>query len=268
VPLSGYGQPSAPLPGAVDSHVDTKTPVREQVDRLDVPTFFGMMTTLMVQNPPAKDDKEILGHMAKIGLVPGKPFDMSKLSAPVVAAIARASSDAREQLKAEARSAPMKESGWLVLPHTGRYGTDYPLRALVAAVGLGASLSEDAVYPVAIQDSLDRPFDGSRKYVLHFEKGLMPPVRGPWSVTMYDDKMFFVDNPLNRYALGQHSVVPNADGSVDVLIQPESPGPDREANWLPSRPGRFVLMLRLYWPNERAPTILNGSWKPPPVRLD
>jgi hypothetical protein len=286
------GQPYVPPAGSVDPSIDTNTPVRAQVDALDTVSFFRTMTGLMADNPPQKDDKsaarpgeglgrndnEILARMAKIGLEPGKPFEPSKLSPQILAAIEHVPEEARERLKAEARSAPMKENGWRVLPRTGTYGTEYPLRALVAAVGLGANLSEDVVYPVAVEDEAGQPLDGAKRYILHFDKD-MPPVRGAWSLTMYDDQMRLVDNPLHRYALparpegrgitgqsGQQSQLSkNRDGSVNLLVQPDSPGPDRESNWLPSRPGRFVLMLRLYWPAERPPTILDGTWKPPLV---
>ena len=266
VPLSAYGKPYAPPAGTVDAELDGRTPVRTQVDALDAATFFGTMTALMVRNPPSKDDRPMLDRMAKIGIKAGKPLDSGKLSPDVVAAIERAPGDARERLKTEGRAAPMKEGGWLVLLRTGRYGTEYTLRALVTAVGLGANLPEDAVYPVAVDDVGGQRLDGSKKYTLRLEKGQLPPVRGFWSLTLYDDQMFFAPNVLGRYALGQRDrFVPNPDGSVDLLVQHDSPGADREANWLPAPAGRFVLLLRMYWPNERAPTILGGTWRPPAV---
>jgi hypothetical protein len=92
-------------------------------------------------------------------------------------------------------------------------------------------------------------------------------VKGFWSLTMYDDRYFFVSNRLNRYALGaRNALKTNADGSVDLYLQKNDPGGDRQANWLPAPAGKFVLMMRLYWPDSTPPTILDGSWKPPPVR--
>jgi hypothetical protein len=100
-----------------------------------------------------------------------------------------------------------------------------------------------------------------------FDKGQMPPVDGFWSVTMYNAKYFFVDNPLNRYNVSQRNKFKtNADGSADICIQADSPGKDKESNWLPAPKDDFVLMMRLYWPKEEDPTILIGSWKIPGVK--
>jgi hypothetical protein len=102
---------------------------------------------------------------------------------------------------------------------------------------------------------------------MHFPKGQLPPVRGFWSLTMYDSKYFFVENPINRYSISQRQdLKANPDGSVDLYIQNESPGPDKESNWLPAPKDAFQLMLRLYWPNEKDPSILDGSWKIPGVK--
>ena len=102
---------------------------------------------------------------------------------------------------------------------------------------------------------------------MRFEKGQMPPVKGFWSLTMYDPEFFFVPNPIDRYSLSQRDTfVTNEDGSVDLYLQAESPGPDKEANWLPAPEGKFIPMLRLYWPEDTPPSILDGSWTPPPVR--
>jgi hypothetical protein len=102
---------------------------------------------------------------------------------------------------------------------------------------------------------------------MHFEKDQLPPVNGFWSLTMYDAAYFFVDNPLNRYNLSQRDALQaNADGSVDLYIQHESPGADKEANWLPAPAGPFILMMRLYWPKETPPSLLDGTWKIPEAK--
>ena len=102
---------------------------------------------------------------------------------------------------------------------------------------------------------------------MHFPKGQTPPVDGFWSLTMYNGEYFFVDNPLNRYTLSPRNKLKyNDDGSLDLYIQNESPGKDKESNWLPAPEGKFILMLRLYWPKEEDPSILDGSWKPPAVK--
>ena len=159
------------------------------------------------------------------------------------------------------------ENGWVFTTGTGIYGTDYVQRALVTAIGLGANRPQDAVYPTSEEDSAGKPYDGNKKYVMHFDKGQMPPADGFWSLTMYDDKYFFVENPLNRNThSSRFEFKYNADGSLDLYLQNETPGPEKESNWLPAPKGRFILMLRLYWPKEQAPSIINGTWKIPPVK--
>jgi hypothetical protein len=158
-------------------------------------------------------------------------------------------------------------NGWVFTTRTGLYGTDYLQRALVTAIGLGANRPQDAVYPTSEKDAAGQAYDGANKYVMRFAKGQWPPVNGFWSVTMYNAEYFFVDNPLNRYTLSSRNALKlNPDGSVDLYIQKESPGPDKESNWLPAPAGKFVLMMRLYWPKDRDPSILDGSWKLPPVK--
>ena len=149
----------------------------------------------------------------------------------------------------------------------GAYGTNYLQRALLNLQGPGWNLPEDAVYPTARVDSEGETLNGAHQYVIHFAKGEQPPVKGFWSLTMYDPDGFFVPNPLDRVDLSQRSKFNlKEDGSLDLYIQNDSPGNDKEANWLPSPKGDFALFMRLYWPNEKAPSILDGSWKPPEVR--
>jgi hypothetical protein len=159
------------------------------------------------------------------------------------------------------------EEGWLFTTKTGLYGTAYRQRALIAAIGLGANRPEDAVYPTSEGPDILQTYAGAKKYVMHFDAGKLPPVDGFWSLTMYDAEYFFVANPLNRYTLSQRNeLVKNLDGSVDLYIQHESPGGAKEANWLPGPAGEFILMMRLYWPETKPPSILDGSWRIPRVR--
>jgi hypothetical protein len=146
----------------------------------------------------------------------------------------------------------------------GVYGTDYLKRAAVALVGLGANLPEDAVYPLLQADSEGKPLEGSKRYVLHFEKKELPPVDAFWSVTMYDKDGFQVANPLNRFAIGDRDDLQyNPDGSLDLYIQSANPGKDKERNWLPSPPcGLLGVTMRLYAPRAE---IIDGRWVPPTV---
>jgi hypothetical protein len=164
------------------------------------------------------------------------------------------------------KSAGTVENGWLFTTKTGLYGTDYIQRALVTAIGLGANRPQDAVYPTSEKDAEGNPYDGKKKYVMHFDKGQMPPVDGFFSLTMYNAEYFFADNPLNRYTLSaRNDLKKNADGSVDLYLQAENPGPEKESNWLPAPTGKFIPMLRLYWPKETPPSIIDDTWKIPAI---
>jgi hypothetical protein len=132
-------------------------------------------------------------------------------------------------------------------------------------VGLGANQPEDAIYPLCIHDDQNEPLEGGRSYVMHFAKNEIPPTSAFWSLTMYDEKGFQVANPLDRFAIGDRDTLKfNSDGSLDIFIQNESPGSDKESNWLPApATGRLGLTMRLYAPKAEA---LDGRWNPPAVQ--
>jgi hypothetical protein len=264
IPLSAYGKPYTPPPGKVDPSIDMKATPREQVERMDTISYFKLLAELMKQNPPYAEDAPILARLARIGLVPGKDFDSSKLaSVPNIQDVPKVGV---ERIMAHFTAGGADLNGWVFFKPGGRYSTDYIQRTLVTRLGLGCNLTEDAVYPTAATDGSGQKLDGANKYVIRFPKGQMPPVRGFWSMTMYDAQYFFVANPLNRYTLSQRNALKsNPDGSVDLYIQAGNPGPDKESNWLPAPNGPFNLMLRLYWPKEHPPSLLDGTWQPPPV---
>lgn len=266
VPLSAYGKPYTPPAGKFDPSMDMKTPVRDQVDSLDTNAYFNLLADLMTSNPPAKEDAPMLARMAKLGIVPGKQFDRSRLDPDVNAALQDVPSLANEKIMGYFSKAGKDINGWVFTTDTGLYGTDYLDRALITAVGLGANRPQDAVYPTSTEGVDGKPYTGANNYVVHFDKGQLPPAKGFWSLTMYDEDYFFVANPLDRYSISaRQDLKTNADGSVDLYLQNKSPGKDKESNWLPAPEGKFCLMLRLYWPNETPPSILDGSWKIPPV---
>jgi hypothetical protein len=155
-------------------------------------------------------------------------------------------------------------NGWSMNTDTmGVYGNYYLKRAIVTQVGLGANLPEDAIYPLNLFDNTGKPLDGANKYVLHFDKGATPPVNAFWSITLYDSEGFQVANVLDRFAVSSYMPFKtNADGSLDLYFQNESPGKAREANWLPAPKGAFNVCMRLYGPKAEA---LTGRWNPPPV---
>ncbi len=160
-------------------------------------------------------------------------------------------------------------NGWLYFTKgVGNFGADYLLRGMANLLGPGWNRPQDAVYPLSQKDGNGDEYDGEKyKYVMRFEKGTLPPALAFWSLTMYDSDFFFVPNPINRYDLAQRDrLIPNPDGSVDLYLQADSPGKDKEANWLPAPRGKFVLVMRIYSPRTTPPSILDGTWTPPPVK--
>jgi hypothetical protein len=269
VPLSAYGKPYTPTPGVVDSTVvEAGKSVRDLVDAMDTTTYFNYLAQLMKTNPPSAADASIVAKMAAIGLVPGQDFDPSKLGVFDKEALRAVPKAAQLRVMEHMKEMGKNVNGWTFFTHTGLYGTEYLDRALITAIGLGANRPQDAIYPTSEKDAAGKDYDGaSNKYVMHIDKGQFPPVNGFWSLTMYDAGYFFVPNALNRYTLSsRNKFVTNADGSVDLYLQADSPGKDKEANWLPAPKAKFIPMLRLYWPKETPPTILDGSWVLPAVK--
>jgi len=272
VPLSSYGKPYSPPAGKVDPTIDMKTAVREQVNALSAEKYFDLLAQLMKDNPPAEADKPLLAKMAKLGIVPGQPFDGSKLSKIEKEAFSKVPTIANEKImlwmKEGIVAGDMKlVNGWLFTTKTGNYGTNYLQRALITAIGLGANRPQDAVYPTSTGPHALASYSGAKKYIMHFPKGELPPTQGFWSLTMYDKDYFFVANPLNRYSISaRQNLQPNADGSVDLYIQHDSPGKSKESNWLPAPQDKFILMMRLYWPQVMPPSIIDGTWRIPEVQ--
>ncbi len=266
VPLDAYGKPYTPPQGKVDPSIDMKTPVREQVNLMQIGPYFKILATLLKNNPPAAGDAEVVARMAKIGIVPGQDFDESKLDPEVAKALATVPQAAIKIIMGQFERGGVAENGWVFMTKVGTYGSEYVQRAFVTAVGLGANLPQDAVYPMSVAAAGGQPYSGANRYVMHFAKDQTPPVNAFWSVTMYDPAMFFVPNPLERYSISpRNNLQYNADGSLDLLIQNASPGKDKESNWLPAPAGKFNLMLRMYWPKDKPPSLLDGSWKIPAV---
>jgi hypothetical protein len=160
-------------------------------------------------------------------------------------------------------------NGWLYFTSgVGNFGADYLTRGMANLIGPGWNRPQDAVYPLSQKDAEGDEYDAANhKYVMRFEKGQLPPVEAFWSLTLYDEDFFFVPNAINRYEVSpRNAFITNRDGSVDIYIQADSPGKDREANWLPAPKGKFQLVMRMYAPSKAPPTIVDGSWTPPPVK--
>jgi len=264
-PLAAWGQPYAPpaqvpvVPG-----VDTKTPPAGQVQRMDAGAFFGRIARLMKDNPPALADAPMLEKLMTLGIEPGKGFDIARIDPDIAKGLQRAMGTFEILQKGVKKL--KSENGWIVIPKNfASYGTDYETRAGIALIGLGGIRPDDVVYPTAFLDGEDKPLDGSNRYVLHLDKGQAPPTNATWSVSMYDPQGYYVPNAIDRYNLAMWMPLRyNADGSLDLFLQPVSPGADKEANWLPSpASGPFNVTVRIYWPTQ---AVLDGSYKLPPVK--
>ena len=246
-----------------------KTPPVEQLQKMSAEAFFDRLANLLKANPPPASEAPILEKLKTIGVVPGEKFELAKLDSATAKGLEKSVEVALEKLQAASKETGAPINGWRVPPMIlGNYGSDYGARAVVALIGLGANLPQDAVYPSAFVDADGKPFDGANRYVIHFDKGATPPVDAFWSITLYGEDSFFIANPINRFAISSWMPLKkNADGSVDIYVQHASPGKDKESNWLPAGEKAFNLTLRMYWPKEKPPSILDGSWKPPAVKL-
>jgi hypothetical protein len=263
-PLSQWGKAPLSVTATVDPAIDMKTPPKIQVDTMPADKYFAYAAELLKLHPPHVTDQPIIAQIMRIGIEPGKSFDLSKLDPIVQKALAAAPEAGQQLMKWKMATIARVANGWSMNTDTmGVYGNYYLKRAIVSQVGLGANLPEDAIYPLNLADSDGKPLDGANKYVIRFDKGNTPPADAFWSITLYDSEGFQVANSLNRFAVS--SWMPfksNADGSLELYFQNESPGKDNEANWLPAPKGAFNLTMRLYAP---APEALNGKWNPPPV---
>jgi hypothetical protein len=265
-PLSARGKPYTPPDDVpVEPGIDTKTPPLEQVMKMDAAAFFGRFNALMKDNPPAAADAPMINHLAAIGIGPGKTIDWKTIDPAIASGLKKGISIGHERLAAAAKLRRAGgPNGWEVIRNAGKYGTSYPFRALVAYFALGANLPEDALYPRARVDSEGQPLNGASRYRIRFAKGQLPPVEAFWSVTMYNSNQAFVENAIGRYAIGDRDHLRfNDDGSLTLYVQRDSPGPDKESNWLPAPADDFNMIMRLYWPKKDA---LDGAWKPPAVQ--
>jgi hypothetical protein len=263
-PLSRWGMSTQPVTMKIDPTVDMKTPPKVQVDMLPAAEYFTYAAELLKLHPPHTTDQPIIARLRRIGIEPGKPFDFDKLDSAAQRALQNVPEQAQQLMTWKLPTLARIANGWSMNTDSiGVFGNYYLKRAIVAQIGLGANLPEDAIYPLNLADDTGNPLDGSHKYTVHFEEGNLPPVNAFWSITLYDNEGFQVGNALDRYAVS--SWMPfktNADRSLDLYFQHESPGEDRLANWLPAPKGAFNLTMRLYGPKS---DLLTGKWNPPPV---
>jgi hypothetical protein len=268
-PLGRWGAAGSPSAGELDPSVDMKTPPVVAVGNMDGEAFFTRLMEALRKDPPLIHDQGIVARMKRLGLHPGRSLDVEALPAPIQQALEDGAAAGLKAIRRRAKTLlGTPRNGWIMPTGAiGAYGADYLFRAAIALYGLGANRPEDAVYPALEVDADGRAPSGASRYVLRFPSGQTPPVHGFWSVTMYDEQGFPVQNALERYAIGDRdALVFDDDGSLTLLVQHESPGMDKEPNWLPSPAGPFTLTMRCYSPRLE---IASGDWVPPPLtRVD
>ena len=272
-PLSSYRKSYTPPPGQTGGPYTPKEIVRDVIDKMSASEYFNFMTDAMKENPPVlPQDAAIVARMARIGIVPGKPFEMSQLGPKIQKALETLPQTVTAQFTSmEAKGLGKEVNGWQIPYVCGKFGTDYRVRAAASAFGWGCNLPEDAIYPLTKADNAGNPLTGAKTYVLHFNKGETPPVQGFWSITMYDKEYYFYPNSLDKLTVSPRSHLKyNADGSLDLYFSHVQPTGVAETNWLPAPEDDFILCMRLYWPRTTPPAILppsNPSWVPPPVKI-
>jgi hypothetical protein len=261
--LADWGATPRAVEQHIDPAVDTKTEPMRQLAGMPAVDYFRYGAELTKLHPPHLTDWSALARLKRIGLEPGRSFSADRVSPDL---LSKAAAAALKLMRDTAPTIARVINGWQMNTDTmGVYGDSYLKRAIVAMVGLGANQAEDAIYPMNVADSEGRPVTAENRYVLHFAGDALPPAGAFWSLTMYDAEGFQVANPINRFAIGDRDPLEfNSDGSLDLYVQHESPGKEREANWLPSpASGLLGMTMRLYAPK---PEVATGGWNPPPIR--
>jgi len=270
-PLSALGTnytPPATVPGNPNvNSKDVRGPaIYAEVANMTPSDFYDRMATVMGGNPPYSVDKPVVDQMARIGIVPGTPFNWNSLNTTTQDAITQGFQDGVSEAYTASVSSRgiVHYNGWDT-SYIATYGTNYTLRDAGVLRGAFLNLPQDGLYFQSNTTATGVPFSGANNYVLHFLNNSTPPVNAFWSVTVYDSQGYPVPNSLNRSTIAPHldNLTYNPDGSLDIYIQNASPGGNKESNWLPAPSGAFYLILRQYWPQESA---LNGSWVPPGVQ--
>jgi hypothetical protein len=230
--------------------------------------FLDLLSAGMTDDPPPTRDAEIVARMQNFGIGVGLKPSTAGLPAPVLEGLAAGVDAAAASLPIEARlpilTQAKENGGWYdPSPKVGIFGTDYPMRARVALVGIGINTVEESTYPTALTDSAGEMLSGANSYRMVFKRGKLPPVKGFWSVTMYDSNGYLVPNAAKVYAVGPDhpGMITRKDGSVVIVAQRSKPT-EKDVNWLPAPAAGFRLNMRLYVPSK---SILNGTWKPPGI---
>ena len=248
-----------------------------RIDKEMVKTgFFGYLDFALQFAPAGPEEAEIRAKLARIGVGPGKSFDYEGLSLAHKAEVLLGMKAGEERIDRYLKTRMKSVNGWTIGSFFGDrsfFDGNWLLRAAGAKAGIYGNDAIEATYPMARTDADGHPLDGSQHdYTITFAAGQYPPVNAFWSVTMYDGKtQLLIKNPINRYLINSPmlpSLKQGADGSLTLHVQKDSPGADKESNWLPAPDGPIYMVMRLYWPRTEAPSVLpagSGSWKPPAI---
>jgi hypothetical protein len=232
--------------------------------QLSIEEYFNYLNELLVKNPSTEADKPVIEKFAKIGIKAGQKFSIDSFNADLKTALNALPAQILSELD-KFRSSVSTRKNLKPDVTIGHFGTDYLKRASVAYLGLGALGPEDAVYLSYTQDTEEQNLNGQNKYIIHFEPNQTPPSLAFWSITAYDKGGYLIENQIKRYAIGDRSNLKyNTDGSLDIYIQKDSPGVEKDSNWLPVSKDEFNLSVRVYWPKEEY--LKTGNWTKPPIR--
>lgn len=241
-------------------------PTADNIKKLGI-DYFDILSNALVNNSPPANQSNLVKKFETIGIGPGMMPSKDVTDQNTIEALSVGISEGEKMIDGKFANLGTNVNGWTFNLKTGVYGEDYLLRAAATKGGFGALSPEEALYPSTLVDGNGTQLNAANnaRYVIHFNEGQAPPVKAFWSVTMYDKDGFFVDNPINRYNIGDRTVglKNNTDGSFDIYIESKNPGPQNESNWLPAPDGPFTLALRMYIPGE---LVLKGEYKIPPVQ--
>ena len=267
IPLSVFEGNTTNTQAVDEMTISSQVPIKPQP--ANIPTtgikLYDELGQAMINNPLNPADPGLVAKLAKIGIGPGK-ISSVEANDTIKTALQTGIQKGEKLIDARITNIGSVVNGWSFNTQTGIYGNDYLTRAAITKLGFGANIPQEALYPTTFTDNQGKPYNGINKYAIYFEPGQTPPVDGFWSVTMYNEEKYFYDNPLNRYSIGEYKdgLKTNQDGSLDIYIQNQSPGADKESNWLPSPVDGFFLILRMYLPAEQ---VLNGTWTPPLLKV-
>jgi hypothetical protein len=262
-PLSSFlGQPAPPQA----PKIDFLKPISGEEQRTSL-DFFKELNFILQFCPTHPSEKDLMARFAKLGIGAGQTFDADSLSPEIRKAIEDGRADALHDLDELGKHGARGEFTSADLVGTREYlKNNYLYRMRATVSGIWGNAKEEAIYPIYMIDSTGKPLDGKNHYTLRFEPGKLPPVNAFWSMTMYNlPQRLLVANSINRYLINSPmlpDLKKDADGGLTVYVQNESPGKDKESNWLPAPAGPFLMVMRLYWPK---PEVLDGTWKQPPL---